>query len=195
LSIQLLRYVSIVGFGPGSIAILYRPSRSLPYLLARLGVRMGELFARELKRDGLTLAMYRVLAFLAEENGVRRLGDLAVLTVLEMSTLSRLVAAMQREGLVTRTRPESDQRSLHVGLTDAGRSLVARLQPRAAYYEQVAAGAFSTAEIEALKATLNTIYRNVDRLEDELDAWDAAGDTMRAVPRPRVRPRRSTSVA
>jgi len=167
---------------------LYRPSRSLPYLLTRLGVRMGEIFARELKRDGLTLPMYRVLAFLAEENGVRRLGDLAVLTVLEMSTLSRLVATMQRDGLVTRTRPESDQRSLHVGLTEAGRTLVARLQPRAAYYEQVAAGAFSTAEIEALKATLNTIYRNVDRLEDELDAWDATA----AVPRRRARPSRRT---
>lgn len=167
---------------------MYRPSRSLPYLLARLGVRMGELFARELKRDGLTLPMYRVLAFLAEENGVRRLGDLAVLTVLELSTLSRLVAAMQHDGLVTRTRLDGDQRSLHVGLTEAGRTLIARLQPRAAHYEQVAAGAFSIAEIEALKATLNTIYRNVDRLEDELDAWDTAA----AVPRPRARPSRRT---
>ena len=171
---------------------MYRPSRSLPYLLTRLGVRMGEIFARELKRDGLTLPMYRVLAFLAEENGVRRLGDLAVLTVLEISTLSRLVAAMQRDGLVTRTRPDGDQRSLHVGLTEAGRTLVARLQPRAAYYEQIAAGAFSTAEIDALKATLSTIYRNVDRLEDELDAWDATRDAIGAVPRPRARPSRRT---
>jgi DNA-binding MarR family transcriptional regulator len=160
----------------------------LPYLLARLGVRMGELFARELKRDGLTLPMYRVLAFLAEENGVRRLGDLAVLTVMEMSTLSRLVAAMQRDGLVTRARPESDQRSLHVGLTEAGKALVARLQPRAAYYEQVAAGDFSAAEIEALKATLNAIYGNVDRLEAELDEWDATAATTprRPVRRPAI---------
>ncbi|HEV2677401.1 MAG TPA: MarR family transcriptional regulator [Aliidongia sp.] len=153
---------------------MYRPSRALPYLLARLGVRMGELFARELKRDDLTLPMYRVLAFLAEENGVQRLGDLAVLTVMEMSTLSRLVATMQRRGLVTRVRPENDQRSLHVGLTDAGKVLVTRLQPRAHYYEQVATGALSAAEIDALKATLNVIYQNVDMLEAELDAWDAA---------------------
>jgi len=162
---------------------LYRPSHSLPYLLARLGVRMGELFARELKRDDLTLSMYRVLAFLAEENGVRRLGDLADLTVMEMSTLSRLAATMQRDGLVTRVRPENDQRSLHLGLTDAGRALYARLAPRAAYYEQVATGDFSAAEIEALKATLNTIYGNVDRLEDELNAWDAETSTPRRRPR------------
>ncbi|MDB5363864.1 MAG: hypothetical protein JWO51_5161 [Rhodospirillales bacterium] len=167
---------------------MYRPSHSLPYLLARLGVRMGELFARELKRDELTLPMYRVLAFLAEENGVRRLGDLAVLTVMEMSTLSRLVAAMQRDGLVTRVRPESDQRSLHVGLTDAGKALVARLAPRAAHYEQVAAGDFSATEIEALKTVLNRIYRNVDRLEDELDARDAATVTPRRRPRAVRRP-------
>ena len=168
---------------------MYRPSHSLPYLLARLGVRMGELFARELKRDALTLPMYRVLAFLAEENGVRRLGDLADLTVMEMSTLSRLVATMQRDGLVTRVRPESDQRSLHVGLTEAGQALYSRLAPRAAYYEQVAAGDFSAEEIEALKATLNTIYGNVDRLEDELDASDAETLT------PRRRPRAARRVA
>jgi MarR family transcriptional regulator, organic hydroperoxide resistance regulator len=164
---------------------LYRPSHSLPYLLARLGVRMGELFARELRRDGLTLPMYRVLAFLAEEDGVRRLGDLAALAVVELSTLSRLVAAMQRDGLVTRVRPENDQRSLHVGLTEAGKTLVARLQPRAAYYEQVAAGEFSAHEIEALKATLNIIYANVDRLEAELDEWDS---TTAPPPRRPIRP-------
>ena len=45
---------------------------------------------------------------------------------------------MQRDGLVTRVRPDDDQRSLHVGLTDAGRALYDRLAPRAAYYEQVA---------------------------------------------------------
>ena len=44
-------------------------------------------------------------------------------------------------------------------------------------------GEFSAGEIEALKATLNTIYGNVDRLEDELDARDAETSTPRRRPR------------
>ena len=48
---------------------MYRLSNSLPYLLARLGVRMGELFVRVVRKEGLTLPMYRVLASLYSDAG------------------------------------------------------------------------------------------------------------------------------
>ena len=46
---------------------MYRFSNSLPYLLARLGVRMGDLFSRVIRHEKLTLPMYRVLAALSEQ--------------------------------------------------------------------------------------------------------------------------------
>ena len=119
---------------------MYRFSTSLPYLLAQLGMRMGELFSRELARDGLTLPMYRVLAALAEQGTPQRLGELAALTSVEASTLSRLLGTMQRMSLVTRERPETNQRSLAVDLAPRGIELAARLIPRAAHYEAVATG-------------------------------------------------------
>ena len=152
---------------------MYRFSQSLPYLLARLGVRMGELFARELARDGLTLSMYRVLAALAEQGCPQRLGELAVRTSIETSTLSRLVAEMQRRGYVTRARPETDQRSLAVDLTPEGARLAVRLMPRAAHYEQVATGDLSPPDAAALKAALIQVYRNLDTLEREIEEADA----------------------
>jgi DNA-binding MarR family transcriptional regulator len=151
---------------------LYRFSQSLPYLLARLGVRMGELFSRELARDGLTLSMYRVLAALAEQGGPQRLGELATLTSIETSTLSRLATEMQRRGYLTRDRPESDQRSLAVGLTTEGETLAARLMRRAAHYEHSATGDLSPAAAGALKTALIQVYRNLDALEQEIDAAD-----------------------
>jgi DNA-binding MarR family transcriptional regulator len=152
----------------------YRFSTSLPYLLARLGVRMGELFSRELARDELTLSMYRVLAALAEQAAPQRLGDLAALTSVEPSTLSRLLTQMQRRGLVTRERPEADQRSLAVDLAPDGVALAARLIPRAAHYEQMATGDLTDTEAALLKSVLARVDGNMSALQAEVEAADKA---------------------
>lgn len=148
---------------------MYRLSNSLPYLLARLGVRMGELFVRVAREDGVTLPMYRVLAALAEQGRPLRLGELAALTSAEMSTLSRLVADMHRDGIVSRERPQNNQRSVQVALTPRGAALASRFMPVAAHYETVATGNLTASEAAALKATLLRLYDNLDRLEQEVD--------------------------
>lgn len=157
---------------------VYRFSTSLPYLLARLGVRMGELFSRELARDGLTLPMYRVLAALAEQGAPQRLGELAALTSVEASTLSRLLGQMQRMGLVTRERPEANQRSLAVDLAPRGIAMAARLIPRAAHYEEVATGDLSPQEVASLKAALQRVDANLVHLERDLDQAAQAAATV-----------------
>jgi MarR family transcriptional regulator, organic hydroperoxide resistance regulator len=143
---------------------VYRFSDSLPYLLTRVGVRMGELFARELRDHGMTLPGYRVLAALTERSD-QRLGDLAAMTSVEISTLSRLVGGLQRRDLLTRTRPEGDQRSVRIRLSPAGTALARRLMPRAAHFERVAVGELDAAAEAALKSRLKVIYANLDALE------------------------------
>ena len=41
---------------------MYTFTDSFPYLLNRVGVRMGELFSRRIASYGITLPMYRVMA-------------------------------------------------------------------------------------------------------------------------------------
>jgi DNA-binding MarR family transcriptional regulator len=149
---------------------MYAFSNSLPYLLARLGVRMGDLFVRVIKAEDLTLPMYRVLAALSEEGRPLRLGELAALTSADNSTLSRIVADMNREGFLTRERPENDQRSLQVALTPRGATIASRLMPIAAHYEEVVASSLTPKATAALKATLVELYGNLDRLEQEVDS-------------------------
>src|SRR5258708_22758436 len=84
---------------------LYRLSNSFPYLLNRVGVRMGELFSRRIATYGITLPMYRVLAAICE-TGDQRLSDLAAATTTQISTLSRLVDELKRHCLVTRRQLE-----------------------------------------------------------------------------------------
>ena len=151
---------------------MYRLSNSLPYLLARVGIRMGDLFVQVVRKEGLTLPMYRVLAALAEQARPLRLVELSTLTSADLSTLSRLVADMHKTGLVSRERPANDQRSLQVELTDAGRELYDRFMPVAAYYEEVATGTLSKKEAAALKAVLGALYENLDRIETEIESGE-----------------------
>jgi DNA-binding MarR family transcriptional regulator len=118
--------------------------------------------------------MYRVLAALAEQARPLRLVELSALTSADLSTLSRLVADMHRAGFVSRERPANDQRSLQVELTPTGRELYERFMPVAAYYEEVATGDLSRKEAAALKATLNSLYDNLDRLEAEVESGEVA---------------------
>jgi DNA-binding MarR family transcriptional regulator len=146
---------------------LYRLTNSFPYLLNRVGVRMGELFSRRIAGYGVTLPMYRVMAALWE-TGDQRLGDLAAVTTTELSTLSRLVGAMKRKGLVTRTRLKDNARTVAINLTAKGKLLVEELIPLAMHFEEVAVREFSAKETADLKAALQTIYLSLNSIEPEI---------------------------
>ena len=146
---------------------LYRLTYAFPYLLNRVGVRMGELFSRRIAGYDVTLPMYRVMAALWETPD-QRLGDLAAMTSIEVSTLSRLIGTMKRKGLVSRTRLKDNARTVAINLTAKGRTLVEELIPIAIHYEEVAVRSFSAKEIAELKTTLANIYTNLDSLEPEI---------------------------
>jgi DNA-binding MarR family transcriptional regulator len=151
---------------------LYRLTNSFPYLLNRVGVRMGELFSRRIAGYGVTLPMYRVMAALWE-TGDQRLGDLAAVTTIELSTLSRLVGAMKRKGLVSRTRLKDNARTVAINLTAKGKVLVEELIPLAMHFEEVAVREFSAKETSDLKAALQTIYLSLNSIEPEIVEADA----------------------
>jgi DNA-binding MarR family transcriptional regulator len=151
---------------------MYQLSNSLPHLVARVGIRMGCLFLRVIRKVGLTLPMYRVLAVLAEQEMPLRLVELSALTSADRSRLSRLVADMHKMGLVSRKRPAGDQGSLQVGLTAPGRELYERIMPVASYFEQVATSDLSRKDAAALKPALDELYHNLKRIEAEIDSGD-----------------------
>lgn len=147
-------------------------SSSLPSLLTRIGMRLGDLFVRIGRKEGLTAPMYRVLAALAEESRPLRLVELSARTSTDRSTLSRLLTDMHEGGLISRRRPVDDQRSLQVELTTSGRELLERFTPIAAHCEVVATGELSREDADALKATLSSLYDNLDRIEAEIESGE-----------------------
>lgn len=145
---------------------MYKLTESLPYLLNRVGVRMGELFSHRLESYGVTLPMYRVMAALWETPG-QRLNDLSDMTTIELSTLSRLIGTMEKMKIVSRSRLENNARTVAITLTDAGHALVEELMPIAQHFEQVAVSKLSPSALKALKKALTEIYVLLDVLEEE----------------------------
>jgi MarR family transcriptional regulator, organic hydroperoxide resistance regulator len=151
---------------------LYRLTNALPYLLNRVGVRMGELFSRRIAGYGVTLPMYRVMAA-RWEKADQRLGDLAAMTSIEISTLSRLVGTMKRKGLVSRARLKDNARTVAINLTAKGKILVEELIPIAVHFEEVAVRGFPAKGVTDLKTTLVQIYLSLDSIEPEIKEADA----------------------
>src|SRR5271170_5245835 len=107
----------------------------LPYLVNRVGTIIAEQYGSEaLAPYRLSIAMWRIMAVLASSGGLRQI-DLAALTSIEVSTLSRIVTRMVRMGVVSRTRSANSTREVVVKLTAKGNAQVARLIPIALDYE------------------------------------------------------------
>lgn len=141
----------------------YKFTTSFPYLLNRVGVRMGELFSQRLQEQELTLPMYRVMAVLRQE-GPQNLGDLSAMVTVEISTLSRLITNMLRRGLVSRIRPEHNGRTVSIALTAEGEVLIDQLMPLAAHFESVATQTFSREQLKWLKQALTQIHENLEKM-------------------------------
>ena len=141
----------------------------LPYLINRTGVELAGAFSREIAHHGVTLQMWRVLAALHHRDGLR-ISDLASLTSIDISTLSRLIGKMEKRCLVTRRRsPEADGRVVTVVVTPVGQAATRAIVPVAQRYETMALAGFTADEAAALKQMLIRVYGNLSG-----DALDSA---------------------
>src|ERR1700674_1526651 len=133
----------------------------LPYLINRVGAALVIRFAQDtLARHGLSIAMWRGLAGLST-NGEQRQIDLAEMTSIDASTLSRLVARQVRMGFVTRRRSKTNNREVVVQLSTRGRALVERLIPIAEGLEKAAIAEISPKDLSTLKQCLRLMYKNL----------------------------------
>jgi len=138
----------------------------LPYLLNRAGLRIGVMFSRDIENYDVTLPMWRVLLELWH-HGDHRLGELSERTSIDLSTLSRLLVAMQRKKLIVRRRSGLDGRALSLTLTQKGLELAESIAPYAIRYEDIAMEGLSAAEVRTLKALLKIVYNNLQTADRE----------------------------
>ena len=112
----------------------------LPYLFNRITNRLNQDLLADLRPLRVSVPRWRVLAVL-QTLGPRRMGALSAYTVIEQSSLSRVVDQMERDGLVVRRYHPDDSRVIEVHLTDEGSAMFARIYPLAQrHYERAIKG-------------------------------------------------------
>ena len=133
----------------------------LPYLINRVGVALVAHFTEQaLARHQLTIDMWRVLAALSDK-GRQRQVDLAGMTSIEASTISRMVTRLTRRGFVNRSRSRTNGREVIVELTARGNALVRQLIPVALAVERSAVGEMGTSDLARIKRVLHHMYANL----------------------------------
>ncbi len=125
----------------------------LPALLMQASVLISSEFHAVVRRHGLSVPEWRVLATLSDGRAVP-LGELAQITVTKQPTLTRLVERMVQRGQIERRAHQTDRRYTPLCITPAGRRLVQRLIELAREHEQRVLEPFEIEQAQALKATL-----------------------------------------
>lgn len=143
--------------------MVYRFTDSVPYLLNRAGVAVGERFTRRIASYGVTLPMYRVLAVL-RQSGTKTLGELSELVSVELSTLSRLIGLLVKRGLVTRVRPPENARIVLIDVTAQGANLADELMQIAMHFEDTLISDLDKDQVKFLKALLRQLNQQVETL-------------------------------
>ncbi|MFM2587373.1 MarR family winged helix-turn-helix transcriptional regulator [Vibrio sp. TBV020] len=101
---------------------------SFGWLINVLANDAAKLFDNELKKHGLTIALWPTLMCLWEEEGVTQ-RDIARKSKVENSTTTRTLDKLEKLGLVERQPDPTSRRSFRIYLTDEGRALESQLIP------------------------------------------------------------------
>ncbi len=131
----------------------------LPYLVNRVARRFVDAFAPALAAADVDVGMWRVLSVL-HRHGDLPVGALALLTSINVSTLSRLAGRMEARGLVRRRRG-GDARQVIVAITRSGQRTTEKLIPAARALEDGAAEALTGPELAALRRLLTKLHAGI----------------------------------
>ena len=132
------------------------------YLVNRTAARYAIDMGKALKSIGMDLPTWRALMIL-HERSPRSVTEIADQAVIRLSTMTRVVQRLDRNGLVRLASRPSDARVTDVAITSAGIDAVGRVREVAARMYQRAFGDFSARDLETLNQLLGRILHNLSR--------------------------------
>ncbi|MGI5131308.1 MarR family winged helix-turn-helix transcriptional regulator [Pseudonocardia sp. CA-107938] len=127
---------------------------SLLYAVKQVELAVRARLDEVLRPTGVTTQQYTALTVLARRDGMTS-AELARHSFVTAQTMTDLVAALERRGLITRRSDPAHGRRIAISLSDAGRELLAELSEPVAAVEQRMIGRLSAAEREELHDVLN----------------------------------------
>ncbi len=132
----------------------------LPYLIARLAYLLNLDLVEKLRREGINLARWRILAVLAMGDGIT-IGEIIERAMMEQSALSRVLMSMEEEQYVRRVPRRDDARYVDVFLTERGRDLFNALDPIVRRRQTRLLKDFTPEEVDAAFTLMRRLIHNL----------------------------------
>jgi MarR family transcriptional regulator, organic hydroperoxide resistance regulator len=132
----------------------------LPHLIARLAYQLNTDLVEKLKREGINVTRWRILAVLSMRDGIT-ITDIIDRAMVQQSALSRALMRMEKENYVRRVLRRDDARCVEVYLTDKGRTLFNSLNIVVRRREQRLLEGFSAKQIDAAFGLIRRMSRNM----------------------------------
>lgn len=131
------------------------------YQLNRVVSRYNVVIDAELRRLQIDIPSWRVLMILGEQCP-QPIGQVARLAVINLSTMMRVVARMEKAGLIKSAPSAADGRITELTLTTSGRAkLAAARKVTAPVYQRLIRG-FSANDFSQLLDLLGRLYENLE---------------------------------
>lgn len=137
-------------------------SNFAPYILNRVTARWNADLADELKLQDMSTVKMRTLAVLNVFSSLT-INELSVFAVTEQSTMSRILDALEEQGLIRRKPRPDDMRVRDVSITDEGRLCFEEVWPTLYSKFQRMFQGVEEEEYRAFIATLHKVLRNVQK--------------------------------
>lgn len=132
----------------------------LPYLIARLAYQLNGDLIEKLRREGINVTRWRILAVLAMGDGIT-INEIVARAMMQQSALSRALMNMEKEEYIRRVLRRDDARYVEVFLTDKGRSLFTSLNVVVRRRQKRLLNGFSAQEVAAAFALVRRLSRNM----------------------------------
>lgn len=139
------------------------------YLFTQIIGRRNRDLAEDLKPLGVTVPQWRILAVLHERTGCT-MNELADVTTVDRTTLTRALDRMAADGLVVRRSDARDRRNVRLSLSAAGKDAFRRVLPLVVAQNERATRGFGAGELAEFRARLQRMVRNLDPDYDQRNA-------------------------
>ncbi|WP_312197479.1 MarR family winged helix-turn-helix transcriptional regulator, partial [Anaerospora hongkongensis] len=98
---------------------MYILNDAISFIISRTYSKMKNLFLKELKKYGITLEQWVLLAQLSEKEGISPT-DLSLVSLRDKPYTTRLIDRLAENGLIFKEESKVDKRSLLIYLTQQG---------------------------------------------------------------------------
>jgi DNA-binding MarR family transcriptional regulator len=132
----------------------------LPLLIARLAYQLNNDLVEKLRREGINVTRWRILAVLAMGDGIT-INEITDRAMMQQSALSRALMNMETEEYVRRVLRRGDGRYVEVFLTAKGRALFDSLNIVVRRRQRRLLKDFSTRERAATFEFIRRLSRNM----------------------------------